>query len=761
VRILLSLAAGTIGATWPGFIDLKYDFQGCAIRASGAFALFLATFLLSPTVLPNPIPDSGMREEFKELQAKLSTLETLRIRVESTRATADTVARLTDDPEVRRLGEQLGSAAVEFDDHYHSQLTPEMAAGLRLAKAQAAVAQGRFADGESLIPDAELMKQTSTAINMLLVRGDAAIGLFKWAEAEACYGKILAIDSEHEGGLTGEGRSLYQLHRFREAAASWSRLINLAGDPKTFAGQMDLATKLMNRGNSYASDGQFTEAIADFERTGLTLEPWLAHTRREFGIRLAMVLLNLGRAYGMVDQATNAIRVLIRATEISEPLLTGMEPELSHGVLWSALLAKGDLYTDQKEGHAITDYNRALELAVRSGKTIEKAVTLQRRGKAYRRLKQFDSSISDLNSAIALWESLRSTNGSSEISAQFGWARFERAMTFRQMGHLTSAILDYNRSVDVWEPLVAGARPDLGFALAGALSNRGDTYASLHQLPESYSDFGRVVAILEPLTNTIPGLSADLAKVLLDRAAAYDSELKATNALADLNRSISLLKPLVQDKRLDLACDLAKALANRGSTYRILNDPSNAVMDFGRGIEVLQPLVETVQPEMASRLAQMFGSRAFELGRLGRVGESILDFTSSINILEPLFKTNRSDLADDLASAFIGRGSLSIGVGLAANARDDDNRAIELLEPLVGTDRIDLAEKLGPLLNNRGASFANSGQFAEAIADFNRLIELLSPLTNGQPRLLAVLARATKNKEIARARGTNSTGNPR
>ena len=50
-RILLSVCIGAIGAAIPGFLRVGIDARGMAIRAGGALALFVISFLFTPTVL--------------------------------------------------------------------------------------------------------------------------------------------------------------------------------------------------------------------------------------------------------------------------------------------------------------------------------------------------------------------------------------------------------------------------------------------------------------------------------------------------------------------------------------------------------------------------------------------------------------------------------------------------------------------------------------------------------------------------------------
>lgn len=50
LRIILSLSAGILAGTVPGFLKVNYNVSGLAIRAAGGFALFLVTFFGSPSV---------------------------------------------------------------------------------------------------------------------------------------------------------------------------------------------------------------------------------------------------------------------------------------------------------------------------------------------------------------------------------------------------------------------------------------------------------------------------------------------------------------------------------------------------------------------------------------------------------------------------------------------------------------------------------------------------------------------------------------
>ncbi len=51
IRIILSILTAAMGATIPGMLNVGFNRRGFVIRASGALALFVVTYLLTPTVL--------------------------------------------------------------------------------------------------------------------------------------------------------------------------------------------------------------------------------------------------------------------------------------------------------------------------------------------------------------------------------------------------------------------------------------------------------------------------------------------------------------------------------------------------------------------------------------------------------------------------------------------------------------------------------------------------------------------------------------
>ena len=50
-RTILSLSIAVLGATVPGFLNVDWSARGLAIRAGGAMALFVLTFVLTPGIV--------------------------------------------------------------------------------------------------------------------------------------------------------------------------------------------------------------------------------------------------------------------------------------------------------------------------------------------------------------------------------------------------------------------------------------------------------------------------------------------------------------------------------------------------------------------------------------------------------------------------------------------------------------------------------------------------------------------------------------
>jgi hypothetical protein len=51
LRVVVSFSAAVLGATIPGFLDLRWSGGGLVVRAGGALALFVLTFVYTPDLV--------------------------------------------------------------------------------------------------------------------------------------------------------------------------------------------------------------------------------------------------------------------------------------------------------------------------------------------------------------------------------------------------------------------------------------------------------------------------------------------------------------------------------------------------------------------------------------------------------------------------------------------------------------------------------------------------------------------------------------
>jgi hypothetical protein len=61
LRVVLSLSAATLGASIPGFLKLRWSSGGLVVRASGALALFVLTFVYTPDLVKGQDAGPGLQ----------------------------------------------------------------------------------------------------------------------------------------------------------------------------------------------------------------------------------------------------------------------------------------------------------------------------------------------------------------------------------------------------------------------------------------------------------------------------------------------------------------------------------------------------------------------------------------------------------------------------------------------------------------------------------------------------------------------------
>lgn len=70
LRLILSLSAAVLGATVPGFLDVTWSGGGLVVRAGGALALFVLTFLFTPNLVTGQ--QSGQTQIIQHSEGRLS-----------------------------------------------------------------------------------------------------------------------------------------------------------------------------------------------------------------------------------------------------------------------------------------------------------------------------------------------------------------------------------------------------------------------------------------------------------------------------------------------------------------------------------------------------------------------------------------------------------------------------------------------------------------------------------------------------------------
>ncbi len=77
MRTLVSFAVAVTGAVIPGFLNINWSRRGATIRAGGALALFILTFVMTPNVISakSPVPVAETSVPVAETSSDISDLE--------------------------------------------------------------------------------------------------------------------------------------------------------------------------------------------------------------------------------------------------------------------------------------------------------------------------------------------------------------------------------------------------------------------------------------------------------------------------------------------------------------------------------------------------------------------------------------------------------------------------------------------------------------------------------------------------------------
>ncbi len=242
-----------------------------------------------------------------------------------------------------------------------------------------------------------------------------------------------------------------------------------------------------NRGVTYHALGQYTQALADYDRAS-ELDPRYASvysnrgityrrlqkyeqalTNFNFAIDLdphePMVYNNRGIAYQSIEQYPKALLDFSRAIELNPQLV-------------QAYHNRGSVYNRLHQyKQALADFEQAIRLDPNYASAYAGRCT------TYRHLQKYEQALDDSSRAIALNPNLAE-------------AYFNQGNLYAELRQYEHALADFSRAIEL-DP-----------SYARAYVNRGNTYAELAQYKQAEVDFSRAIELAPSLAQAYHGLGA-------------------------------------------------------------------------------------------------------------------------------------------------------------------------------------------------------------------------------------------------------------
>ena len=358
-----------------------------------------------------------------------------------------------------------------------------------------------------------------------------------------------AARSRTAQGHLEQGRSYASGGDHTRAIAEFDEAIRL--DPK-------LVAAYWQRGVSYANKGDHTRAIADYGQA-LLLDPQSVDAYYGRGFSNSMK--------GDYDRAIADYDEAIR-----------LNPKLA-----AAYWQRGVAYTKKgDQTRAIADYDEAIRLDPKLARAY------WNRGNAYEFLDDYDRAIADYDEAIRL-EPLLSE------------AYYARGFSYSMKGDLARAIADYDEAIRL--------NPKAAFVYW----RRGTVYAMKADYTRAIADYDEAIR-----------LNPQLAAAYWQRGVSYANKGEHARAMADYSEAI----------RLDPK--LARAYLDRGNSYAIRGDHVRAIADFDQAIR-LEP-----------KLAGAYYARGVSYAKRGNRARALEDYRKTLE-LDP----NHSDARRELQNSTI------------------------------------------------------------------------------------------------------------
>jgi tetratricopeptide (TPR) repeat protein len=251
-------------------------------------------------------------------------------------------------------------------------------------------------------------------------QGDALYKAGNYAGAQEAYSCLVKMFPSSFGYYNLWANCCFSLKQFTEAAAGYSRAIELNGSDSIL---------YRNRAGAYAAMGDFERAVADYHRA-IELAPDNAEFKQllaDAEAKSAITPVNggdetkpetwqlTGDEYGKNGEHFKAARAYGKAIELSP-----------QNPLYYKL--RGNAYLDAKEyAKAIADYNEAIRLDPDNG------AYYNNRGNAYDKLGENEKALADYNKALQL----------GETSGRY----YNRADLLKKCGAYKEAIADYEKAL--------------------------------------------------------------------------------------------------------------------------------------------------------------------------------------------------------------------------------------------------------------------------------------------------------------------------
>lgn len=309
-----------------------------------------------------------------------------------------------------------------------------------------------------------------------------------------------------------------------------------------------------------------------------------------------------------------------------------------------------------------------------------------------------------------------------------------RAALQRQLGALDDAHSDLDEAIALFDSSGPRLPSDQLANLVGALMNRGNVLWQASRLAEAIKDYDRALTILDRMPRRDHTRRVLTTRVLMNRAIALHEMGRFSEAVGYCNQALQMCRDLVASGGSDLELVLPSVLINRGNVLADQQNYEDALQDFTEAIAVCERLIQSGRQEMVSLLAHARIMKATTLNDAGDSEKAIHEVDEAIGALQHLIDDGWRHLESLLALSWTSRSLACIRLQRWREVLDDCKRAIDLYNPLIYGGRGDLTGRLAYVLMNRSQALYAIGDTKAAAADRIHGLDLMQRLiAKGEP----------------------------